>query len=254
MFKKINLDHCYNEDKNFKLFKLLGKSGFVLEPQMVEHPGKAFCKFIALQSGNSRKNFYLEFVHIGKGGIEEKTPGLSFSYLSNLEALHKKLKSIVKTSFNHKNYDWKKNSEDHLPGWNMLNFNRKPIRNIFTWFTEYEHYENKKPKKKPKAHPNTVYSVHGIKLKLTSKSKTNLEMILHKKLSKKNKLSDGSYLYIEDSEKDHFESIILNCKSLKKFHSFFNDQTISLFGDKPAIVIPSYSKNKKMWNLTVIEN
>jgi hypothetical protein len=43
MFKKIQLDHCYNEDKNFAFFKKLGNMGFNLLPDVVEHPGKAFC-------------------------------------------------------------------------------------------------------------------------------------------------------------------------------------------------------------------
>ena len=52
MFKKINLDHCYNEDPNFKFFKKLGKMGFNLEPGVVEHPGKAFCKLLRSRSAH----------------------------------------------------------------------------------------------------------------------------------------------------------------------------------------------------------
>ena len=110
MFKKIQLDHCYSEDKNFAFLKKLSKLGFNLDPQVVEHPGKAFCKFIMLRSKNKRQKFYLEFVHIGKGGDAEHTPGLSFSYTENLEKFSKKLSKITKVKFTHKNYQWKTNS------------------------------------------------------------------------------------------------------------------------------------------------
>lgn len=254
MFKNVNLDHSYLEDKNFKFFKHLGKVGFNLDSEMVEHPGKAFCKFISVQSGNSKKNYYLEFIHIGKGGIEETVPGLSFNYLSNLEGFSKKLSKITAIDFNHKNYDWKINSTDVLPGWNMLNFKRKPIQNVFTWFTEYEPDLRKKKIKKPKVHPNSVYSIHGIKLILTKKSKKQLESILFKKLSSKNKLSDGTFLYIEEGKQDRFVTVILNCKSLKKLKNFLLKYSSSIFEDKESVIISNFSKIQHMWNLTIIEN
>lgn len=255
MFKKIALDHCYNEDHNFSFFKKLGKSGFTLEDYTVEHPGKAFCKFIALQSNNKRERFYLEFVHIGKGGIAEKTPGLSFNYLENLESYFKKLSKKVPLIYSHKNYDWKVNSIDRLPGWNMLSFKKAPIKNVYTWFTEFEDSAKQRALKKVKAHPNSVYSIHGIKLVLTAKGKINLETALMKKLGKVNKLSDGTMLYIETGKRDLFESIILNCKSLNKAKKVIGKYESGTFQKFDSIEIVNNSKNKKdMWNLVIIEN
>lgn len=254
MFKKINLDHCYLEDKGFKLFKKLGKSGFNLEPMLVEHPGKAFCKFIAVQSGSDRENFYLEFIHVGKGGVEESVPGLSFSYKSDLKIFSQKVSKVTKIKFIHKNYDWKNNSIDYLPGWNMLTFKNKPLKNIYTWFTEFEFNKNRKILKKPKPHPNSVYSIHGVQLTLTEKSKMELEKILFKKLNRKNKLSDGSYLYIEIGKKDKLESVVLNCKSLKKFKLFFKKPELIFFQNKEAVLIRNFSRIKCMWNIVIIEN
>jgi hypothetical protein len=211
--------------------------------------------FVTLQSDSKRERFYLEFVHIGRGGEEEKTPGLSFGYVENLEAFSKKIANKIKIKFTHKNYDWINNAKDRLPGWNMLNFKKAPINNIFTWFTEYEPISNKSKKKpKSKPHPNSVYSIHGIKLILNKKSKANLEKILCKKLGAKNKLSDGTFLYIEEGKKDKFETIILNCKSFKKARPYFKNCDEVVFDNMNAIHIVNNSKDKKvMWDLLVIE-
>ena len=256
MFKKINLDHCYTQDKKHKFFKSLEKMGFRLEPGHVEHPGKAICTFIALQSNNKRGKFYLEFVHIGKGGIKETVPGLSFNYKTNLEGfsatLNKSLGKSNKVTFAHKNYDWINNSVDKLPGWNFLSFKKKPLKNIYTWFTEYEPHARHKKNVKPKLHPNSVYSVHGIKLVLTTKSLLNLEKVLGKKLKAVNKMSDDSILYIEKGKIDFFESIILNCKSLKKAKAKIKKCEEVKFGKFEALYIDNL--NESMWNLVIIEN
>lgn len=256
MFKKINLDHCYTQDKNHKFFKSLEKMGFRLQPGHVEHPGKAICTFIALQSNNKRERFYLEFVHIGKGGVPESAPGLSFNFKTNLESfsnnLSKKLGKTNKVLFGHKNYDWLKNSEDRLPGWNFLNFKKQPIKNIFTWFTEYEPRTKAKIQLKPKAHPNSVYSVHGIELVLTEKSKINLEKIFGKKLKPVNVMPDDSILYIENGKKDFFKSIILNCKSLKKAKVKIKKfEEVEFVGHEAVRV---RNRDGSMWNLIIIEN
>lgn len=231
--------------------------GFRLEPGHVEHPGKAICTFIAFESKNKREKFYLEFVHIGKGGMPESVPGLSYIYKTNLEgfstALGKRLGKTNKVNFGHKNYDWINNSVDRLPGWNFLSFKKKPIKNIFTWFTEYEPDKNKYKKNlKPKPHPNTVYSVHGIKLVLTAKSISNLEKVLGKKLKAVNKMSDDSILYIEKGKKDFFSSIILNCKSLKKAKSKIKKFEETEFLKSEALRIRNLEEG--MWDLIIIEN
>ena len=255
MFKKIQIDHCYNEDKNFKFMKKLGQCGFDLDPSMVEHPGKAFCKFIIFQSKNKRERAYLEFVHVGKGGKEELTPGLSFSFTENLEKFSKKINKKIPHVFDHKNYQWKENSTDRLPGWNFLSFKKPPIKNLYTWFTEYEVSPGMRKFKKAKTHPNSAYSIHGIKLILTAKSKKNLEIILGKKLNSKTKLSDGTHIYIVDGKKDKFDSIILNCKFLKKAHKFIPKTKIEKFHEFDSLRILNNSRDKKvMWDVVLIQN
>lgn len=57
MKKQIYLDHSYTIDQNFKFHKKLEKLGFILDKVMVEHPGKAYCKFISLHGKNKRKRY-----------------------------------------------------------------------------------------------------------------------------------------------------------------------------------------------------
>ena len=161
MDKKIFIDHCFNVDQNHRFFKKLERLGFTLDKHMMEHPGKAYCKFIVFKGENPRQRFYLEFVSIGKGGIPFHTPGLSLGYESHLAKFHKKINKLLPGKFWHKNFSWKENSQDHLPGWNFIEFKTPIIKNINIWFTEYE-FEKKRKKLKIPNHRNAVRSLHGI--------------------------------------------------------------------------------------------
>lgn len=253
MFKNIYLDHSYNIDQNFKFHKKLEKLGFTLDEQMVEHPGKAYCKFISLNGFNPRGKFYLEFVSFGKGApVIETEAGLSFGYQENLEKYFHKIKTKLPATFSHKNYNWKENSTDRLPGWNMLNFKKRPIQNTFTWFTEYEFHPNRKKNKTPK-HKNTVESIAGIILVLTKKSKKNLETILCKKVSDRIVLNDGTVIYIELGKSDRYKTIILYARDLKKVKACAGRSgKIELFNGKEVIRIdpPNY-KSSSSWNLLI---
>ena len=50
MNKKVFIDHCYNIDQGHKFFKKLEVLGFTLSKSTMEHPGKAFCKFIIFEN------------------------------------------------------------------------------------------------------------------------------------------------------------------------------------------------------------
>jgi hypothetical protein len=256
MKRQIYLDHSYNIDQNFIFYKKLEKLGFILDKEMVEHPGKAYCKFISLNGKNKRQRYYLEFVSFGKGApLIEKEPGLSFGYNENLESFYKKINKKIPAKFSHKNYNWKENSVDRLPGWNMLNFNKPPIKNIFTWFTEYEPNRNRKVKKVPK-HKNTSTSLHGIVLELTNSSKKKLEMILGKKIDEKFDMGDETFIYIKKSKKDRFASVIVTCESLKIAKNKIGRSGLGItFEGKEAISIyPKNYENGFGWNLILIQS
>src|SRR5690606_317684 len=141
----------------------------------MEHPGKAFCRFITFKGENPRKRFYLEFVSIGRGGDTSfDCPGISFGYQTNLEKFYKKINNNFPSKYTHRNYEWKKNEKDHLPGWNFLTFDKPIIKNVNAWFTEYE-ATNKSKKMKSPRHKNAVNSLHGLILTLSRPSRNKLE-------------------------------------------------------------------------------
>jgi len=77
---------------------------------------------------------------------------------------------------------------------------------------------------------------------------------MSKKLGKKTKLSDGTYLYIEEGKKDSFEAIILNCRSMRKMRKFAGGEDLTTFGNKEALVVFNSSQRGNMWDLLIIEN
>jgi len=253
MFNNIYLDHCFNEDQGFSFYKRLEKLGFILDPLTVEHPGKAFCRFIILNSNNPRKKFYLEFANIGKGGKHENRPGLSFGYKNNLERFSQSLAGKIKTKYDHKNYDWKNNSKDRLPGWNFLLFPKSAIRSILVWVTEYEPHVKKFKKIIVPKHPNSVYAIHGISLVLTPAGKIHMESVTGKKLGRKNKMSDGTFLYIKEGKKNKFENIILKCHSLQKLLKFSKEKETIEFEGNTALSIKSKHPNPRMWDLLIFQ-
>jgi hypothetical protein len=253
LFKNIYLDHSYNIDQNFKFYKKLEKLGFTLDEQMVEHPGKAYCKFISLNGFNSRGKFYLEFVSFGKSApILEKEAGLSFGYKDNLEKFFHKIKTKLPSNFEHKNYNWKENSTDRLPGWNMLAFKKHPIENINTWFTEYEFHPNRKKNKLPK-HKNTVESIAGIILVLTKRSKKNLETILGKKIKDQIVLNDGTVIFLEMGKSDRYKSIILNARDIRKVKACTgkSGKTEIFNGNEVVRIDPPNYNTSLSWNLLI---
>ena len=252
MDKKIFIDHCYNVDQGHKFFKKLEKIGFTLDKNTMEHPGKAYCKFIIFKGENSRQRFYLEFVSIGKGGTPFYVPGLSFGYESNLAHFHKKIHNALRANFWHKNFAWKENSQDHLPGWNFIEFKKPIIKNINTWFTEYETAGRRKKLKVPK-HKNTVESLHGIILTLTTKSKKNLETLLGCKIKEQKVLKDGVTIYIQSGKTDRFESIIMNSKNINKSKEVIgrSGKMVNVLGEEMIQIQPPKNKNILGWNILI---
>lgn len=252
MNQKIFVDHCYNVDQGHKFFKKLGKLGFTLDKNIMEHPGKAYCKFIIFKGDNPRKRFYLEFVSIGKGGSAFLTPGLSFGFESKLALFHKKINSKLPSKFWHKNFQWKENSQDHLPGWNFIEFNKPIIKDTNIWFTEYEISDKRKKLKVPN-HKNAISSLHGIILTVTPTSKKKLEILLGSKIKDHKVLMDGVTIYLKNGKRDQFESIILNSDNLEKSKEVIgrSGKKITILGEEMLQIQPPKNKNVPNWNLLV---
>jgi hypothetical protein len=254
MFKKIYFDHVNCEDKNHKFINTLENKGFTLSADEVEHPGKRHCRFIMFVDKNNSKFNYLEFINVGNGGVSHRRVGLSFGYRVELKKLYQSVSKKISSNFIHKNYQWKVNSKDSLPGWNFLTFKNTGMRNIYTWFTEYEPdpARLKKQKLKTTKHPNSVYEVHGIEMSLSKKGKESFGTILGRKLASVNTMKDGTTLYVKEGNTNRCERVILRCKDFKKAQKLIRpDEEIEFMGE-PALLIRNNSNGQHGWDLVVI--
>ncbi|OUR99504.1 hypothetical protein A9Q84_00355 [Halobacteriovorax marinus] len=259
MFKNIYFDHVNCQDDRHKFFNSLGKRGFTLSPNKTEHPGKRHCRFIMFEGDNLFKVSYLEFIRVGAGGKSYDRAGISFGYKKKLVKFYKSISKKLTSHFTHKNYSWKENSIDKLPGWNFLNFKNIGMRSIYPWFTEYEPFDSKvgiKTRKRPSipTHPNTVYSVHGFELTLTAKGHKSFEMILGKKLRTVNKLADGTNLYINSGRVNRCTRVILNCRNIHKARKLVQAEEEFIFKGSEALLLRSPASSLKAWDIVIIQN
>jgi hypothetical protein len=243
----IFFDHTYTADQNFKFLKKLEKCGFKLLDQKVEHPGKAFCRFIALNGNTSRGYHYLEFVHIGVGGEKFNDIGLALGHRKGLKFFYNKIKNKFNVSFEHKNYKWKEDNDSYLPGWNYITFQKVTWRGIKTWFNEFE--PNGKPRKiKKVSHPNGVQKVASLHFVLNKSGFEFFEKVLGKKIKDYVTLSCGTEFYFSKGKTNTLWIVHLHCKSLQKLKSkfFFDDELIFL--DINAVIIKNPSN---MWDIVI---
>jgi|GEM_PF-1701311 len=257
MLKDIIYDHAYTLDKGHKFLRELEKLGFTLNEQTVEHPGKAFCRFIMFSDPKRNLRQYLEFVDV-RGKNQErkrKSPGLSFRFLKSLESYYKKLKKkpSLRPKFNHKNYQWKENSKDRLPGWNFVDFNSIPTKSLYPWFTEYEPSPHRKKSPKKSAHPNGAYEIGTIEISVTPKVKGFFSDILSTKIKDHLVLGNGVKIFFKASSKNRFERILVRVKSLKRFEKFIGKTSLTVTKTSRGYLIHNPHKNPLMYDVEIVE-
>ena len=249
--KSINFDHSYTEDMGHRFLNTLGRSGFVLAKNEVEHPGKHFCRFIMFRQGSAGR-VYLEFVRVGKGGKRVDRPGVSLRYGGPLKEYFKSIKSRkgIKAKYIHKNYDWKKDSKSVLPGWNFVTFLRPTFKNVYPWFTEYETYPGKK-RLPPPSHPNTAQGIRGLELHVRGADRPKLEKIFGQKFSGKDVILGGIRLFIEPGRSTRIAALVLECKSLTRFMKLAKIKSTILWRGHKAALIKNPARG--MWDIVVVE-
>ncbi|RYZ79509.1 MAG: hypothetical protein EOP04_27600, partial [Proteobacteria bacterium] len=214
---KFRFDHLYTMDKNFVFRKKLKKAGFHLNDYFVEHPGKAFCRFVYIPTpAKAGRIKYLEFIHIGKGGEHRGIAGISFSSLTSLDqvAEDKKMKKLG-LEFTHKNYAWKENSQERLPGWNFIRFPKHKSK-IYTWLTEYEMFGIKKLKKRPEiVHANKVSRLVSIECDFSPKDEALYESLLGRPQNSQFHFECGTPLNFKRASKSQVKSVIFATSDLK---------------------------------------
>ena len=196
---KIGFDHCYMTDQEHSLHSRLKEKIFANSGREVEHPGTQFCRFFMTSNSaaiSASKLQYLELIDIRDWqaflkvkGHEQYTdgrwPGLSFTVDCGLEDFYNAQKDNLEEfgpTFYHKNFAWKKDSVNRLPGWNFLTFDKDPIEHLYIWFTEYETDPSKQDHitelNNNCIHPSSIASVREFVFDLNQEQKKCLEKIL----------------------------------------------------------------------------
>lgn len=243
-------DHCYTGDDAHRFLKKLGRLGFTLEPQTVEHPNQHFCRFLKFDNPKvPRKLQYLEFVW-GKLG-DVKKPGFCFGHSGGLDRYHAKLKRDRKypATIMHKNYEWKKDRVSRLPGWNFVNFPKLKMPGIFPWFTEYEPHPSRKPTKAPK-HPNGARKIHGFVIEVDARGERFFSYLLGKRLQPRTQMACGTILYVTKGKRTTVRAAVVELKSLKSFLRRYKPDSQGVFFGRDAARIEN--PDRRMWDLILI--
>lgn len=244
----IYFDHCFTNDPKHRFLKRLEKSGFILKPETVEHPGQAFCRFIMFGTGTgaNKKFQYLEFVD-QRGKKKQYNEGLLLGFSRGLEGFAKKLSRSVDVQVFHKNYAWKENSRDRLPGWNFVSFKNLAFRTLPTYFIEYEPSPTRKKRKAPN-HPNGVHSIIAVELNVNAPGKSFFKKILD--ISSGDSRKHGSTRFnLISAPRNEIHRVILKCKNIDKFIRRCDiDEEIEWNGKRAALI----RNPAGLWDIVVI--
>lgn len=250
---QLYIDHMFTNDPRHRFFRFLKSQGFRALPGVVEHPGNVFCQFIPLQGKVGRKATYLEFADVRSKKTPFPAAGLSFGCLKDLESTCRKWnQNGLKTSFMHKNYEWKKDDVNRLPGWNFAHFSGSGIRSYYPWVTEYEPWRKRKPVN-TKNHPNSVYAIEAVHLNVSpSASRFYSKLLGTRKKRGEFPLRGGVGLNLNPSRTNSFHIVVLKCKNLEAFEKKALPYRWSTYKGREAAVIRNPFQGS--WDLWIIES
>jgi hypothetical protein len=211
---KIFFDHTYTIDNDFYLFKKMESFGFSLSERISDHPDSK-TRFIHFNNGK-----YLEFVKL-------TVPVKSWWYLSGLSfGVNESLKKFAATprfkrfkpDYYHRNYNWRENNTDYLPGWNFLGFRKMSFRTFHPWLTEYEKGRSKVPTKV--SHPNGVNEFHGHLFSINDQGREFFQVLFNKRIKDKIQLADGTWFYFKAARTSRHEAVLLKAGQRSNFEKF----------------------------------
>lgn len=243
-------DHCFTADPGHRFLRKLERLGFTLRSSTVEHPGKHFCRFIGFNSPASPRNFtYLEFIHVGRGGVPVRNPGLSLSTARDLEQFHRSLKrSRLRASFRHKNYDWKKDDRSRQPGWNFVSFQGLGFTTLFPWLTEYEPHPERPRRMSPIRHANGVSRIVAAEISVNAAGRKFFGALLGSRLDRPVKVGPQT-LYFTSGTRTRLTRVVLGARSLAGLRRRGLDLEEGTWRGRKALLIPNPAG---MWDLAVI--
>lgn len=238
---KPEFNHCYTPDPGHRFHSRLGRLGFTLNPNTVEHPGDHSCRFVMLASRDRRLRLYLEFVSAPPR--DSKQPGVSFSVRGSLEEYSKAMRGdrFLRPRFEHRNYEWKtRGTKERLPGWNFLNFKRRaPFAEV--WFTEYENTPDRakrlKSAKRLMRHPNGALSIAALEFDAAPAGRRYLEAALRRKLGPVTRLACGTDLVLRPARRTAFRRIVVAAHSLAAFRRKAKTALPTTHEGRPALLI-----------------
>lgn len=244
MDKTVFFDHCYTIDQKHIFLKKLAKLGFAIDDVTVNHPNSS-CRFILFP--NDR---YLEFVYTSNPKRSLK-PGIAFGSSSSLEAKKEKLQKLgLQCEFEHRNYNWKENNKDRLPGWNYVLFKSLGIRTFYPWFNSYD------PPRRPKTlkdHPNKVIDIIGHEFAVNEKGIEFFSKILGVSIKDKTVLRNGETFYFKKGKTNLYTKVILSSSNLKKTKSFMKSAEDVEYEGKQGLLIRNPLQNNRMWEIVIVE-
>lgn len=253
MQKRSNLvfDHTFTTDDKHQFLKSLVKLGFRDSGKLTEHPGGALCRFIAFPKRKNARASCLEFVAFRKLTKDFSHPGLSFRRDSGLEAFFRSIKSNkrLKPVFEHRNYEWKKNSSDRLPGWNFVYF-KNGAKNCLVWITEYEQ-GRKKSRPMPHNHPNGATAIVGVEFELSSKDWKFFEMLLGVKLKEQMVFPCGTQFIFRRAKASRQKAVVVAVRDLDSLNQKKHKLELTAFAGRPALKVKNPYPH--MWDLLLVQ-
>jgi len=282
--ESLEFDHCYQHISSVEEYDQLGKRGFfVNETPMVEHPGALQCRFLRFHSATQElgeRVLYLEFIcnydaeiyrqhRASKGESVDPhlmfEPGFSLRAKESLEDFYKKKRDLFwdeGIKFFHRNYDWKANPLDRLPGWNFVDFKKNIFPEINVWLTEYESVGKRQSGSDYRRHMNTCVHFKGFVWKKNDKGMKNMSSLMDLRFQDgKILMKDGISLWVTEptsalgkefaGRKAYpFWAAVLTCSDFHAFKKEASPDKIVEFEGRPAGLIQMGSRG---WDILVVE-
>lgn len=238
-------DHTYTVTESENDYLQFEKRGFFTRREPVMHPGPMACRFLYFKPNDYPFKQYLEWCYTpnykavvamkeSKGEPAEAYHGLGFKTEGDLGSIFMNLEPKFKDygifTF-HKNFEWKKNNTDILPGWDYIISRKLIIHGLTLFVVSYGQPPKKMISKRPVIpNPNTTDKIIATLVDLTSDefhrfSEFSLAPISGGSISK----SKGFH-FLKLSKYTDFKKYLLNKKRTQK-------AVILRFQDKKSLSI-----------------
>lgn len=246
----ISFDHCNTPDRGHAFLRELGRRGFAVSTQIVDHPNGHSCRFVFLSTTGDTDGWQaLEFVSAPRS--EALRVGLSFAVAGKLADHFESVKNdrYMRPRLTHRNYDWKtRGHRIRLPGWNYLNFGRRsPFGEV--WFTEYEPRGPGSGPRRMQPQPNGCAGVWAFRLEVNRIGRRFLGGVLGRSVTGDTLvLGGGVELHLEPSRRNRIAAVVLSAPRFAHFLRVSRLKRSTVYRGRPATEIANPNGH---WNVLV---